>query len=236
MEQETQNKEYCYNEEFGDAVCAFDDGIHCPERCGLCQRAFSDPERSTTVAVQVAVDQPIHEFQPLPFRQKFADAVAISVNAIEIKLSAGSTVVDMTLSTVSGSDADAQALSAKVTTAFPDASSAAATLGVPVLELTSAVVAASPTAPPSPPPPPSPPQTPPPPPPSSGDDNSQLFVIILASTVGGLVLSVVAFVCFCMPRSNQRPAYTGPTAPPAVIVYAESAFQSKKLGDYAKLS
>ena len=232
-------------------MCAFDNGIHCPERCGLCRRAFADPERSTTVAVQVAVDQPVHEFEPMQFRQKFADAVAISVNSIQMELSAGSTIVDMTLSTVSGSDADAQSLNAKIASTFPDASSAASTLGVPVLSLTSNVAAASPVAPPSPPspepsPPPIPsppkPSTPPPSPvpsPSSTDDgNSQLFAIALASVVGALVLAVVVFVCCCM-RSEPKPqqsGYRAPLMPPAVVVYAESAFQSQTLGDYAKLA
>jgi len=250
LEQETQNQEYCYNSEFGDAVCAFDNGIHCPERCEKCQRVFSDPERSTSVKVQIAVDQPIHEFRPMPFRQRFADAVAISVNAIEIELSAGSTIVDMKLSTVSGSDADAQTLGTRVAQTFPDSASAGTTLGVPVLSLTSTVAAASPVAPPAPPAPtpspdappspaaPSPDASPPPPSPASSDDdgNSTLFVIILASVAGALVLAVVVFVGCCMPGSNesQKP-YSRPTAPPAVIVYAESAFDAKR-GEYSKLA
>lgn len=235
--QEEQNKEFCYNAEFGQSVCAMDGGFHCPERCGLCKRAFADPTESTTVGVQVGVDQTVDEFQPMPFRQKFADAMAISVNAIEIQVSAGSTIVDMTIATVEGTADAAQALQTKVAATLSDPSTAGNVLGVPVTSIASTVLAQSPYGPPpspplpSPPPLPRPPPSPPRPPPPESDDNSGLFGIILSSVAGALILALVAFVCFCMPRDRHaeqyRQALTSP--PPAVVVYAESAVEVEYL-------
>jgi hypothetical protein len=242
--QEAQNKAFCYNAEFGQAVCAMDNGIHCPERCGLCKRAFADPDESTTVSVQVAVDQTVDGFHPMPFRQKFADAMAISVNAIEMQVSAGSTIVDMTIATVEGTADAAQALQTKVAATLSDPSTAGSVLGVPVLSVASSVVAQAPYTPPPPPspppPPPSPPRPPPPPPPASDDDNSWLYAIIIASVAGALIVALVGFVCFCTPKTESRDdsfaAYMQALNPPAVVVYAESAMSLKRGADYSKIA
>ena len=124
----------------------YDNGIHCPERCGLCERSFANPETSTTVQVQVSVDQPIHEFQPTPFRQAFADSLAISVNSIRLVLSAGSTVVDMQISTVGGTPEEASTLHSRVGSVFASPSAASSVMGVPGLVCTEGAEGASPVA------------------------------------------------------------------------------------------
>ena len=165
----------------------------------------------------------------MPFRQRFADAVAISVNQIELEVRAGSTIVEMKIATLSGSDAAANTLNTKIMTTLADPDQAAATLGVPVLSLASGVQAASPASPPL---GPQPRPPPPSPPPAKAEDNTPLVAIVIASISGALVLAVVAFVCFFMPRNNQRAPVRMNPIPPAVVVYAESAFQAK---GYSKL-
>ena len=219
-EQEAQNLDYCYDADFGQQVCVFDGGIHCPERCGLCARAFASFDRSTTVHVLVSVDEKIHEFEPTPFRQKFADALTISAASVDIELYEGSTNVDMRIATMEGTPAAADALYQKVQKVMPDSAAAEAILAVPVLKVSYEVVTASPAPPPSQPAPPRPPPSPPPY--LSEDNDTQLITILVSSVVGGLILSVIAFVVYCMPK---KPKYLGmPSAPPSVIVYAESAF------------
>jgi len=240
VEQETQNQEYCYNIEFGDAVCAFDSGIHCPERCGLCKRRFATSDQSASVHVHVYVDQKIHTFKPMQFRQKFADAVAISVNSVEMTLTAGSTIADLKIATISGSYSDANALNARIASRIPDAASASTTLGVPVLSITSTVVQASPSAPPSqkmPPPlsPPLPPLPSPPltsPPPNSKKSN--LVEIVLVCVAAALILAVALCVCMKPADTSRRTSLSTPLAKAPVIIYAESAFSSD-IAEYAKL-
>ena len=137
----------------------------------------------------------------------------------------------MKIATLSGSDAAANTLNTKIMTTLADPDQAAATLGVPVLSLASGVQAASPASPPLGPMPRPPPPSPSPSPPKA-EDNTPLVAIVIASISGALVLAVVAFVCFFMPRNNQRAPPRLSSIPPAVVVYAESAFQAK---GYSKL-
>jgi len=245
--QEVQNEEYCYNPEFGQQVCVFDGGVHCPERCGLCKRRFADPETSATVQVAVDVDQPIHEFQPVSFRLAFANAVAISSNSIQMTLSAGSTVVDMKIATVSGAPDAAAALNTKVNTVLSNPSSASSALNVPVLSVTSTVVSAPPSHPPyspplhppsaSPLPPPHLGAPPPPPPKEEGGGGVSVVAIIIASVTGALIVAVVLFVCFCMPKDDKRRQFDGKGRPQStypIIVYAETAWD-KEAAAYKKI-
>jgi hypothetical protein len=165
-------------------------------------------------------------------------------------ISAGSTVVDMNIATVDGTDAAASALMSEINAAFETPSLTSTKLGVPVLSLTSSLVTAAPATPPAapihnPPPPLTPPipLTPsappaspaPSPPKESGVD---LIVIIIASVSGALILAVIAFVCFFMPKTNTNKtnAYSArKSQPPAVVVYAESAWNHSVSAEYMKI-
>ena len=210
-------------------VCAFDNGAHCPERCGLCQRRFADPKRSTTVNVQMTIDQQIDLFDPMPFRRKFAEALDISEAQIGIALSAGSTVVDMSIKTMSGTASAALALDTKIANTFSNPSVAQTVLGVPVLSFTASVASATPAPPPGVPNPSPPPPVPVPVasplPPSEDDDSFSWTWIIVAIIVGVLVIGIAIVVYMRSRNSSRYPygAYGLGASPPAVVVYAEHA-------------
>lgn len=247
-EQEANNHEYCYDPDFSlSTVCEFDGGVHCPERCGKCRRVFSNPQTSATVDVEFVVDQSVEAFEPMPVRERFADAIAVSVNAIEMELSAGSTVVNMKISTVEGTEAAAQAVQTRIGAAFSSPTAVTEVLQVPVLSFSSQVAPAPPHAPPpspsAPPHIPSPPSSPPPSPPPSpsptvvAEDNSMLLFIVFSSVTGALIVAAILYCVLCLgdddeKRRRRRYAYR-PQPPPAVVVYAESALDK---GSYSKLS
>jgi len=239
--QELQNEAYCYNSQFTQQVCNFDEGVHCPERCGVCMRVFSN-RVTNIVRVSVRIEQDVHTFDPAAFRGVFADAVAVSSKSFQMRISTGSTVVELDISTVSGTPSAAYELNKNVLGSLPSPAAATAALNVPVLSVESSVVWDAPTLPPQPPPPspppshPPPPGTPQPPPPSSPEtaNHGSIIAIVVASISGALILAVVVFVCFCRPPKNTNPKEFTVKDQRPIVVYAETAFDASSSA-YAKL-
>lgn len=231
--QESNNKAYCYDLSFTSSVCQIDDGVHCPERCGLCRRTFARGPRAVTVSVQMRVAQSIDTFAPMRFRRRVADSLGISENQIETTLSHGSTIVDMSIVTASGSLGAATQLQEAIMNTFTDASVATTLLGVPVTSVAAASLsvappAAPPVAPPQP-PPPEPPHAPPslPPPPNLPVSDSTSAVVAVG-VVGTAVASAAALLGMGVYRSFSKagtPLYSKAPADTAVgVVYAEMGF------------
>jgi hypothetical protein len=197
--------------------------VHCPERCGLCRRTFANPASSHSVSARFVVSFAIELLDVDAFKQNLADSLGISAAQIKIELSIGifdyvqqAAVVDATLATVSGTQQAAVALASSVSQAFPDASSASATLGVPVQSSpVVAAVSSSPSTPPF-----------PIPPPSTDDDGGGVSVIatIIGVSVAALIIAVLVFT-FMNQYGELYRQYMGQIEPKQyapLVVYASS--------------
>jgi hypothetical protein len=246
--QEEQNKLYCYDPGFSDAICNFDNGIHCPERCGKCRRAFASADRSHFVTLQLVLGLSIESVDQNTLKQRLADLLQISIAQIEFALSVGSTIVDATIVTVDGTASSAAVLVSRIETQLPSTEAATTALGVTVASTpVTGSSSSGPAAPPSSPPPRIPPRGPPappdapgvstpphPPPPPPVEDESSIptIAIIIGSAAGALLLLVIALVFFCLPNTATRDKYgrvgeRNSFPPAAVVVYAGSAIDRK---------
>ena len=225
-EQDAENQPYCYSRTFSTAFCALDGGSRCPERCTKCRRVFAPRARSAVVKVGFTIDQPLEAFQPMPFRQSFADAISVSVNQVDLQLSSGSTVVDITIVSPSGTVDAAAAIEAKVTESFSDPVVAAATLGVPVISMEAATTEeASPAAPPH-----NPPNHPPVHPPVSPETTGGEFPtgaivgVVLAALLLAAAVGVGVYLWSNSEDDDGKKFSQVPTSTAAgVVVFAEHA-------------
>jgi len=172
------------------------------------------------------VGQPVEQFKPMPFRQNFANQLEISVNQIEMALSVGSTVVDMSIVTINGTTEAARSLEDLILTSFSDPTAAAEILGVPVL---GGAITGVDVAPPAPPPQMPPPETPPPEMTPVGASASQPAVVlggILSALL--VVVAAVAMAAWCVYSKNRSAAANFSKLSTGKVVFAEFDFPSKR--------
>ena len=220
--QNVKNGPSCYRRMLTSAVCADDGPEKCPERCGLCRREFAPRRRSARVRVSMRVGQPVDQFEPMPFRQNFADQLEISVNQIEMALSVGSTVVDMSIVTINGTIEAARSLEDSILTSFSDPTAAAEILGVPLLggAITGVDVA-----------PPAPPPEIPPPEMTPGGASASQPAVVLGGILSALlvVVAAVAMTAWCVYRKNRSAAAANfSKLSTGKVVFAEFEFPSKR--------
>lgn len=166
--QSEQNMPYCNQEPFNQATCVYDNGIYCPERCGVCTEAMADSETSTIVQWSTKIATEVHLFDRTAYRTRLGSALQISRNRITLRVQAGSVEVTSIIVTTGGSQTEADTLAASISNTFTDSSTASTLLGVPVTFVdVPTTISVSPLLPPFPPLPPSKPPPSHPPPPST---------------------------------------------------------------------
>jgi hypothetical protein len=202
-----QNQAYCNYLPFNEAVCSFDGGIYCPERCGVCAAPMADPATSTTVRWSTKIATEVHLFDRTAYRTKLGAALGISRNRISLQVTAGSIDVVSSIVTAGGSQAEADALVSSISSTFTSPEVASALLDVEVASFDlPTTITVSPSLPPYPPIPPSPvvpsppltppgvvhpPEMPPPrPPESQGMSALAISAIVVAGVL--VLLTVVA--------------------------------------------
>jgi hypothetical protein len=189
--------------------------------------------RAVSVSVQMRVAQSIDTFAPMAFRRRVADSLGISENQIATTLSPGSTIVDMSIVTASGSLEAATQLQTTIVSTLGDASAASTLLGVPVtMGAAASLSVAPPVAPPLAPPqtpPPQPPRAPPrlPPPPNTPSTDATSAAVAVG-VVGTVVASAVVLLGLGVYRSISKadtPLYSkAPVNTATGVIYAEMGF------------
>lgn len=143
------------------------------------------------------------------------------MNQIEMALSVGSTVVDMSIVTINGTTEAARSLEDLILTSFSDPTAAAEILGVPVLGGAITGVDVAPPAP--------PPQMPPPEMTPVGASASQPAVVlggILSALL--VVVAAVAMAAWCVYSKNRSAAANFSKLSTGKVVFAEFDFPSKR--------
>ena len=231
-EQMEQNQDYCNYLPFNEAVCGFDGGIYCPERCGVCGAPMADPATSTTVRWSTKIATEVHLFDRTAYRTKLGAALGISRNRISLQVTAGSIDVVSSIVTAGGSQAEADALVSSISSTFTSPEAASALLDVEVASFDlPTTITVSPSLPPYPPIPPSPavpipPLTPPGivhppemPPPRPPESQGMSEVAVIGIVFAGIAL-VVAVVALCVyvqytPEEAAKPGQSGAKKQPA---------------------
>ena len=174
--QNDQNAAYCNAPDFDDSVCGFDNGLYCPEKCGVCTRSYPTNENTASVVKwRLRISTPIYQFDRGLFRRSLARTLSVSPAQVSLSVSAGSTVVEVTIATPSGDEAAAAAIAGIINSQLGDPTNAASLLSFPVESVEAAAATTPDFAPYAPPPPPSvhfplspPPSSDGPPPPLRG--------------------------------------------------------------------
>jgi hypothetical protein len=209
---------------FTSSICQFDNGLHCPERCGLCKRNFNRGRLASRIGINLKVAREMHSFNRARFRRRFADAIGISDAQLEVNIRAGSTIIEMEAVTVGGTMSEAEVIVSDIESTFTDMETSSVILEETLLSpITTRIInpppASPPVAPPSaPPPPPTPatPATPPPtpvatpgapsmptpttsnspPPPKSDGESTQVpaLAVVIASIAGAIILVIIALI------------------------------------------
>ena len=226
--QEVQNERYCYNRMFTSSICQFDNGLHCPERCGLCKRNFNRGRLAVRIGLSLKIARTIYTFDRAQFRRRFADAIGISDAQLQVNIRAGSTIIEMEAVTVGGTMSEAATIVSDIESTFTDMETSSVILEETLLSpVTTSILNPPPTGPPSVPPSappplplpmlpppvatPTPPSTSPPTPPSTSppksDDESTrvpVLAVVIASIAGAVILIIVMLVvCFWLPNSGK---------------------------------
>lgn len=216
-EQEAQNQPYCYHADFVPDICEYDDGIYCPERCGVCRIEYADPARNHAAQIDVIADAAIETINIPDVKQRLADALGISAARISIALSGASVRVLITIATVEGSPVAAEETAEAARKILETKEAASTVLGLSVEETSVLVAAGSPVAPPAPPPVESP----------KPKDGSVPIVATVIGAASSLVLvGLIGLVVCCMPvgpNRKGRDGYSPAPSNPSVVVYAGTA-------------
>jgi hypothetical protein len=163
-------------------------------RCGVCAETFARSKGAVTVTWGVTLNVEMHEFDRVEFTQRLSEALSVSPAQITLTLTSGSLHVDSTIATSSGSQADADHLSATINEQFSSPEIASSTLAVPVETFTIPTTQTVTDDPPSPPAapfpstPPHPPDAAPPPPEEEGLSVGLIMAIVVPSIIAAFVV------------------------------------------------
>ena len=180
---------FCFAEDFDPAVCTFDNGIYCPNRCGVC--AVTVAPQAPVLQLPMLIAGDVAQFDRVGFRDKMARSLRISPDQVTVAVTPGSVLAVSTISTTSGSAEELAALEASATATFSSAAAASELLGVQVetaqpVTTVEVEVAEEPRAPPLPPGPNAPP------PPEKGVNVGLLVALIAGAAL--LVAGLVAWM------------------------------------------
>ena len=215
--QELQNKNYCYDRLFSQLVCQYDAGVHCPERCRRCTRAFPNLLESYVVQIVFSIDSAIEDFDTDTFNVRLADTLGVSAAPIVTLLRIGSIFAETTIPTMAGTYDAASTLAQSASAAFADQTSTSTKLEVGVLSTPEIRIVAprssssspspSPSSPPlspspSPQPPPSLPHSPHSPSPHSPSGGSSGFSP--TATIIGICVAALVILIVLIAFLNQR--------------------------------
>ncbi len=121
---------FCFAEDFDPAVCTFDNGIYCPNRCGVC--AVTVAPQAPVLQLPMLIAGDVAQFDRVGFRDKMARSLRISPDQVTVAVTPGSVLAVSTISTTSGSAEELAALEASATATFSSAAAASELLGVQV--------------------------------------------------------------------------------------------------------